>query len=257
MKAPQAGAGPARIVAGIEPDPVTRMLIRLYLEPLGYTVRIAANAGEYRPAPVPESVAAFLINLDTETSPAALAAVEGQGPDVPVVGLVADGLNPPAGRVAGRTCHLLTKPVQSGKLLRILDGTAAATSPASAALGPAPAADPPPLLAGFQAMIAEMEMDPAMAADLALSFVKRGQAYLVELEAAAGRRDAEALGRITHAFKGMAANLRLAGVTAACERLRAEVRGSGGAPADLMAGLKAAFAQASAALETYLPGGAG
>jgi HPt (histidine-containing phosphotransfer) domain-containing protein len=155
----------------------------------------------------------------------------------------------PPGSVPHPLRQVLRKPVRADDLLAALD---ALRAPAGAAPGGAEAS-----LAGFDAMIRELEMDAATVIDLCQSFLARGAQYLQDLRAAADPRDDATLDRIAHGLKGMAGNLRFRRMTELSDRLRQAAKARSDDPAPLIQDLSTEFEALRTMLEErWLKGGA-
>jgi histidine phosphotransfer protein HptB len=255
----QAGASPRPVVLGMEPDPVTRALIALYLEPHGYDVRLAARAEELPRARELERAALFLCS---ESGLDDLSAAKREGlarslAKVPVAVLLEPGQLAVHTRDWPQVRERLSKPVRADALLSVLlearrrDGTAPAVPPprvAPAAAGGAGGAAAAPL-AGFEALVAEMEMEPALVTDLVSSFLERGPHYLDEIAAGLSAAELERVDKAAHAMKGMCGNLRFAGLVEWCDRLRMAAKmGDAKRTEATLPGLRAAFEAIGAAL---------
>lgn len=221
-----------RIIAGLEPDPVTRRLVSLYLEPLGYSLRWLASLGEW-PESCPGSMAFFLSSAALERlDAAAVREFAGRVGTVPLLGLAGGRRGFPPECVPQPVRRVLRKPVWAEELLSALE----ALQPRAR-----PEGNGAPRLQGLEEMAAGMGMDAALVADLCRSFIERGENYLREARAAVHPRDDAALDRIAHAFKGMAGNLRLENLAALAEALRRAAKEHTGDPLALTCSLEAEF----------------
>ncbi len=237
---PGKGSPPPRLIAGLDPDPVTRRLIELYLTPLGYELHWIASAEDW---PGKQGAAtAFLLAATAAPAAdrAALDAFAVRLGAVPLLGMAGDVRRFPPGSVPHPVRRVLRKPVRADELLAALESLQP-QAPLAAAL------DSP--LVEFEAMVKELEMDAATAADLCQSFVQRGDQYLKELRAAAQPRDDVALDRAAHGFKGMAGNLRFRRVTDLADRLRRAAKAHDGDPPALIRELGTEFDVVRKALE--------
>lgn len=226
-------AVPRRVIAGLEPDPVTRCLVGLYLEPLGYSLRWLPSLTAW-PESCPGSMAFFLSSAALERlDGAAIREFAGRVGAVPLLGLAGGRRGFPPECVPQPVRRVLRKPVRAEELLSALEGLQPRASPESGGA---------PLLWGLEVMAAEMGMDTALVADLCRSFIERGEKYLREARAAVHPRDDAALDRVAHAFKGMAGNLRLESLAALAEALRRAAKEHIGDPLALTRSLEGEFA---------------
>lgn len=222
-----------RVIAGLETDPVTRRLIGLYLEPLGYSLRWLGSLGDW-PESCPGSIAFFLSSAALERLDAtAVREIAGRMGAVPLLGLAGRRRTFPGECIPAPLRRVLYKPVRADELFAALEE-----------LQPQPGrvADEALLLKGLEVMIAETGMDTALVADLCRSFIERGEKYVLAAKAAAHPRDDAVLDRVAHAFKGMAGNLRLEGIAALAEALRCAAKEHTGDPQVLTRSLEAEFA---------------
>lgn len=193
----------------MEPDPVTRHLVGLYLTPLDYTLQWITSWEEWSPG---DGIIAFLLSANALPTPnlGAIQAVAKRLGRVPLVGMAGDRRPFPAEAVPRPIRRVLRKPLRAEDLLAALE----------ALQMPEPDAKKPESpLDGFAAMIEELGMDAAMAEELCHSFIERGEQYLLEAKAAMDPRDNLKLERIAHAFKGMAGNMRFRRVTELADQL--------------------------------------
>lgn len=228
---------------GVDPDAVTRSLVALYLEPHGYHVQLAGTVTQAIQALAGPQVDAFLCSesalvaallREREHLREALGAV-------PVVVLLEPGVPAELTRSWNGVREHLTKPLNGVALLAVLQGRAfrrGAGAPVLSSVGGIGDG----LLAGFDGLVAETEMDEALARDLALSFVQRAPTCLTELAEALRVGDLEWADRTAHAMKGMSGNLRFHTLVAATERLRAAARqGDAQAASEELAALEVAY----------------
>ncbi len=214
---------PAPLVQGVEPDAVTRGLIALYLEPHGYRVQIAPDVpsalrqlGASRPA-------LFLCSqfgLETAAPGERQQLREALG-EVPVASLLEPGVAPGLIRGWPTVRVHLTKPLQADALLSALAGRAPGRSGRAGAEGGEGAGD---ALEGFEALIAEMEMDAAIVRDLASSFLERAPLYLDDIASGLAAGNLEQVDRAAHTMKGMCGNLRFRSLMELSDRLRSAAR---------------------------------
>jgi CheY-like chemotaxis protein len=213
----------------MEPDPVTRRLVELYLAPLGYTVRWVESL-EGWPGPHAGALAFLLsANAIPDGDAAGVAdiaqKVTQQLGAIPVLGMAGDRHRFPPQTLLHPIRHFLRKPIRARELMSVLE----------AIQSPPPVSESPSPLDGFGAMAQEFGMDGAMIADLCHSFIERGEKYLLAArDAAEPRNDAE-LDRIAHAFKGMAGNMRLLRMTELSEALRRAAKDHAG---DVLAAIR-------------------
>lgn len=240
-------------VLGVEPDPVTRALVALYLEPHGYHVQLAASVDEALES-LPSAEAVAFLCSEAGLEPAALPERERLRQAVgalPVVALLEPGAPAALTRHWKGVREHLTKPLSPVALLAVLQGKAFRAG-GEVPAGAASPTDGDGLLAGFQGLVAEMEMDAALARELALSFLQRAPAYLGELDEALSAGDLERADRAAHTMKGMCGNLRFGPMVAASERIRAAARqGDPESARRELAGLESAYEELSAALEAH------
>jgi HPt (histidine-containing phosphotransfer) domain-containing protein len=222
---------PARLLVGMEPDPVTRHLIELYAGPLGYALRWVESL-EGWPGPHAGAVA-FLLSAHAlpEMDATAVAQVAQRLGGVPLLGLAGERRRFPQECVPRPIRQVLRKPVRAADLMAALE----------ALLAPLPASESDGALDGFRAMVEEMQMDADMVAGLCRSFIERGEQYLLEAMAATDPRDDETLDRIGHAFKGMAGNMRLKRMTELSDALRRAAKEHTGDVEALTRGLQVEF----------------
>jgi len=208
---PVHGAGkPERLLVGMEPDPVTRRLVELYLEPLGYVLRWVDSLVDW--PGVNSGAIAFLLSANAlpTLNEAAVAQIADRAGAIPLLGMAGDRHRFPPQTVPNPVRQILRKPIRADALMSALE---ALQTPPQMNESTSP-------LDGFTAMIEEMGMDAEMTVDLCRSFIERGERYLLEAMSAAGPRDNERLDRIAHAFKGMAGNMRLRRMAELSEALR-------------------------------------
>jgi HPt (histidine-containing phosphotransfer) domain-containing protein len=261
-------------VVGIEPDPVTRRLVALYLTPRGYAVNLVERVQDALALVAGGPPALFLYNdcALRDANPGLLDALAASLGEVPVYALLEPGREAQPGTPPLPLRGTLSKPLRSEELLGALSREPG-TPPNAQAAGPPPGGEPPTFaeppaetpaetpggppadpLAGLLAFIAEMEMDEQMLAELISSFRQRGETYLKDLQRAFAARDTPQLERTAHAFKGMAGNLRLQLPTELADRLRHALLADDWEQAGpLVSRLEAAFAEVRAALAKRWP----
>lgn len=220
---------PARRLAGMEPDPVTRRLVETYLTPVGYAVRWIDTLEQWRGG---DGALAFLLAASAlpELSAAKVTEAAKRLGSIPLLGMAGDRRRFPAECVPHPLRVVLRKPVRPDALMAALE----------ALQMPQPAAGPS-AIDGFAEMAKDMEMDAEMAADLCASFIERGEKYLLEAKAAADPRDNVKLERVAHAFKGMAGNMRLQRTTQLADDLQRAAREHSGDVVSLTRSLQVEF----------------
>jgi HPt (histidine-containing phosphotransfer) domain-containing protein len=243
-------------VRGVEPDAVTRALIALYLEPHGYEVRLAPDVAEALRTLPDAGVRLFVCSeagLRAAPEPQRERLREALGA-VPVLALLEPGASPALTRGWPAVREWLSKPLRAEALLAVLQGGARRRVPAPA-LGPPAGGDGTGPLAGFEALIAEMEMQAPMVHELVASFLERAPAYLAEVAGGLEQGDLARADRAAHTMKGMCGNLRFRELVDFSERLRARARsGDAEAARTELASLRAALEAVQAALRARWSG---
>lgn len=235
-----------RLVVAVEPDPGTRRLFHLILDPL--EVRLlttnALDSGEFqqvlaeieqevrrngvRPTPPPgEEKKVFFINgnLLADCDPPELEWLQRFRSAVSIFAVLEPGLDPRPVPVGFHLDGKIAKPLKPSALLAALSGkvdeashhettAGTATPPQEAASG-----EMDGILEGFQSLIAEMDMDRSMIDEMTQSFISRGEEYLEHLRNALNDWDEPELDLISHNMKGMSGNLQFFEMTALCERI--------------------------------------
>jgi two-component system, sensor histidine kinase and response regulator len=252
-----AAPGSRRIrVLGVEPDAVTRALVALYLDPLDYSVHLAAQLPEALALLAQGEAGLFLCSEHALSRAGAdererLRRALGQ---TPVVALLEPGADPILTRGWDAVCERLSKPVRAEALLAALEGCRRerAGPPARAAAANGGSAESP--TAGFERFIATAGLDAALVGDLIDSLLERTPAYLDEIAAALDGGDSIRVDRAAHTLKGMVGNLHLAALVELSDRLRLAAKANDVAAARLaLAGLRQAYAEIGTALRTRWP----
>ena len=198
-------------VFGVDPDVVTRGLLALYLEPLGFSVRLVgalSDAITQLQTGVPRGFLCAEAALE-EAGAEQRTQVRALLGELPVVVLLEPGEAPVWTRDWPNVLERLTKPVQGDALARLVNSwaTGESHSPADPEAGKrADGLDP---LAGLDALVREIGMEPDLVQDLVRSFQDRAPQYLADLRTALAAQEIEQARRTLHAITGMCANLRL------------------------------------------------
>ena len=232
------------LVIAVEPDSGTRGLFHLILHPLKLRLLMAdaLDSGEIqqvladmerdvrrngdRTAPLPGGEKKVLFingNLLADCDPSELERLQRCRGAAPIFAVLEPGID---ARPVPAGFHLdgqLSKPLKPLALLAAVAGKEDGMShqnPIAGIVAPTQgSASGEGVLEGFQALIAEMNMNRSMIDELTLSFISRGEEYLEHLGGALDDWDVPGLDRISHSMKGMSGNLRFSEMTALCERL--------------------------------------
>lgn len=201
-------------VLGVEPDPVTRRLMELYLQPQGYDVRMVSTLEAALELNVSGQSTVFFLNAESVDGATArqLTRLRSTTHGNPVFFIAEEGQHAFAGKPPLNALGTLTKPLRADAVLNATNG-GAGESGQGAGIPRDPVfrlsqEEVDILLGPFQSLIEEVEMDGMMIRELTASFLERGPMYLREMRDALRERQLERLDRAVHTMKGMCGNLR-------------------------------------------------
>jgi signal transduction histidine kinase/CheY-like chemotaxis protein/HPt (histidine-containing phosphotransfer) domain-containing protein len=203
-----------------EDNAVNQRLATSLLERRGHRVKIARNGKEALAAIERHRFDAVLMDVQMpemggfETTAEIRRRERGTGAHLPIIAMTAHAMKGDRERCldAGMD-EYIPKPLDSRRLCTVVESAAAGQ--------PAPLSDLDERAGAisYEAVLARVGGDAQLLADVSRLFVDGVPEHLREIRAALDTRDAEALRRTAHAFKGAAANFDAVAVVAAARQL--------------------------------------
>jgi CheY-like chemotaxis protein len=209
--APKATAGgpsaPLRILLA-EDNPFNQKLALGLLGREGHTVVVAANGREAVAALGREPFDVVLMDVSMpemdgfQATEVIRRSEEGSGRHVPIVAMTAHAMKGDRERCleAGMDGYV-SKPIRAAELFETLAAVSRSPAPPAAPEGPAEAV-PPGEAPDWEAALKQVGDDPELLAELVGIFLKAAPGWLDDIRRAREARDAGALQKVAHKFKG-------------------------------------------------------
>lgn len=248
-------------VLGVEPDPVTRALLALYLEPIEYDVRLVERVSEALPLLQRVHAGMFLCSehalgkanfVEVEQLRSALN-------ETPVIALAEPDTAEGPMQGWSAVCGRISKPVAADALLAIVEGrlrgrAAGNARPGAIAGARGDEAGSSSAIAAFERFISTVELDAELVEQLVASFLERSPTYLEDIAGGLDEGDMMRVDHAAHTLKGMVGNLHLASLVELSDRLRLASKANDvGAARLALSGLQSAFTEVAAELRRRWP----
>ena len=220
------GSTQGKTILGVEGDPCTRLLLEMYAEGVGHTVRWYEQGEGWGEMPPRQSTALLLVDLVSfmELGEMERTTVMDQAFHTNLYTLHVSGDAPELPGFDGMVAARFTKPLRLEDFLQIAGATDAKvahlTSDGNATDEPGGEGNSDDRsMFGFENRMAELGMGEDMAREMAASFITRGRTLAVKLRAALMQEDGSTLHRLAHEFKSMSGNLFFEALASNCSLL--------------------------------------
>jgi CheY-like chemotaxis protein/HPt (histidine-containing phosphotransfer) domain-containing protein len=196
-----------------EDNVVNQKLASRLLEKQGHTITVAGNGKEALAALERRPFDLVLMDVQMpemngfEAARAIRARERETGRHIPIIAMTAHAMKGDRERcLAAGMDHYVMKPILARKLFEAIESLAPVVARAAADASPAaPRPDADRVLAADQ-ILNRVDGDVALLRELVTMFLEDCPRLLEEIQAAVGRKDAEALSRAAHALKGSIGN---------------------------------------------------
>lgn len=204
------------MIHGLEPDPMTRQLLRLYLAESACQLKFSSGLQESISMDIPPDHTLFFVNLDylIDFDKEYIKKLSESLGSIPVYGLASFMPSSDESYAPLRLSGTLIKPIKPEPLFNLLHAFEHTTSSTHHAK------DGGDILSGFLDMIDELEMDGELVQELCLSFTERGEEYLAILLNESNAQNATIVDQTVHSLKSMSGNLGFNKILNLCDQIR-------------------------------------